>query len=86
VIAIHDFQKIANFAAKAGVSIPGWLRRRFDGIECDPNTHRLAAAAFAAEQVLDLVDRGINTLHFFTLNRADLVYAVCHMLGLRPRK
>jgi methylenetetrahydrofolate reductase (NADH) len=85
LIAIHDFQRIAKFAARAGVSVPGWLRRRFDGLECDPDTHRLAAAAFAAEQVLDLVDRGINTFHFYTLNRADLVYAVCHMLGLRPR-
>ena len=85
LIAIYDFKRIANFAARAGVSVPDWLSRRFDGLDCDPNTHRLAAAAFAAEQVLDLVDHGINTFHFYTLNRADLVYAICHMLGLRPR-
>jgi methylenetetrahydrofolate reductase (NADPH) len=84
LIAIYDFKRIADFAARAGVSIPGWLSRRFDGLDRDPNTHRLAAAAFAAEQVLDLVDHGINTFHFYTLNRADLVYAICHMLGLRP--
>jgi methylenetetrahydrofolate reductase (NADH) len=85
LIAIYDFKRIADFAARAGVSIPVWLSRRFDGLDCDPNTHRLAAAAFAAEQVLDLVDHGINTFHFYTLNRADLVYAICHMLGLRAR-
>jgi methylenetetrahydrofolate reductase (NADPH) len=85
LIAIHDFRRIAHFAARSGVSVPGWLSRRFDGLDCDPHTHRLAAAAFAAEQVLDLVNQGINTFHFYTLNRADLVYAICHMLGLRPR-
>jgi methylenetetrahydrofolate reductase (NADPH) len=44
------------------------------------------AAAVAAEQVLGLVDQGINVFHFYTLNRADLVYAICHLLGLRPAK
>jgi methylenetetrahydrofolate reductase (NADPH) len=84
VIPIHDFQRVARFAAKAGVSVPSWLRHRFEGLESDAHTHRLAAAAFAAEQVLDLADRGISTFHFYTLNRADLVYAICHLLGLRP--
>jgi methylenetetrahydrofolate reductase (NADPH) len=86
LITVCDFKRIRDFAAKAGVSVPSWLSRRFDGLEFDPNTRRLAAAAFAAEQVLDLVDHGINTFHFYTLNRADLVYAICHMLGLRPTK
>jgi methylenetetrahydrofolate reductase (NADPH) len=85
IIPIHDFERITTFAARAGVGVPIWLSRRFYGLESDPHTHRLAAATFAAEQALDLVDRGINTFHFYTLNRADLVYAVCHMLGLRPR-
>jgi methylenetetrahydrofolate reductase (NADPH) len=84
IVPIHDFQRIASFAIKAGVSVPVWLCRRFEGLDSDPHTHRLAAAAFAAEQVLDLLDEGINTFHFYTLNRADLVYAICHMLGLRP--
>ena len=85
IIPIYDFQRIASFAVRAGVRIPVWLYRRFDGLQSDPHTHRLAAAAFAAEQVLELVDQGITTFHFYTLNRADLVYAICHMLGLRPR-
>ena len=44
----------------------------------------MIAAAVAAEQVVDLVDHGVTELHFYTMNRADLVYAVCHLLGLRP--
>ena len=63
----------------------GW-RDRFDGLDDDPATRKLIAAAVAAEQVLDLVDRGVTDFHFYTMNRADLVYAICHLLGLRPAK
>ncbi len=83
ILPIHNFTQVAEFASRCGVSIPSWLARRFEGLEKDPETHRLAAAAFAAEQVLGLVDRGVTDFHFFTLNRADLVYGICHMLGLR---
>ena len=54
------------------------------GLDEDAATRKLIAAAVAAEQVLDLVDRGVTDFHFYTMNRADLVYAVCHLLGLRP--
>ena len=84
LVPIYDFPRISNFAARAGVSVPDWLRHRFDGLEHDPQTHHLAAAAFSAEQVLGLVDHGVDAFHFYTLNRADLVYAICHILGLRP--
>src|SRR5256886_1426292 len=60
------------------------LFRSFDGLDEDAATRKLIAAAVAAEQVLDLVDRGVTDFHFYTMNRADLVYAVCHLLGLRP--
>ena len=60
------------------------LARRFDGLEDDAATSHLVAAAVATEQVMDLVDQGIRQFHFYTLNRADLVYAICHLLGLRP--
>ena len=61
-----------------------WLAQRFDGLDEDVATRKLIAAAVAAEQVLDLVDRGVTDFHFYTMNRADLVYAICHLLGLRP--
>ena len=63
-----------------------WLANRFDGLDEDAATRKLIAAAVAAEQVLDLVDRGVTDFHFYTMNRADLVYAVCHLLGLRPSR
>ncbi|MHA1553508.1 MAG: methylenetetrahydrofolate reductase, partial [Alphaproteobacteria bacterium] len=76
--------QVARFAGRTGASVPTWLAERFDGLEDDPVTRQLVAAAVAAEQVLDLVDRGITQFHFYTMNRADLVYAICHLLGLRP--
>jgi methylenetetrahydrofolate reductase (NADPH) len=66
--------------------VPDWLAQRFEGLDDDVATRKLIAAAVAAEQVLDLVDRGVTTFHFYTMNRADLVYAVCHLLGLRPSR
>lgn len=86
LVPIHNFRQVAGFAAKAGASVPAWLARRFEGIEDDPATTHLVAAAVATEQAMDLVDEGIKSFHFYTLNRADLVYAICHLLGLRPLK
>ena len=85
IVPIHNFRQVAGFAAKTGATIPSWLARRFDGLDDDPATTHLVAAAVAAEQVMDLVDQGIRQFHFYTLNRADLVFAICHLLGLRPR-
>jgi methylenetetrahydrofolate reductase (NADPH) len=84
IVPIHNFKQVAGFAARCGATLPSWLARRFDGLDNDPPTTHLVAAAVAAEQVMDLVDQGIRQFHFYTLNRADLVYAICHLLGLRP--
>ncbi|HEX5957063.1 MAG TPA: methylenetetrahydrofolate reductase [NAD(P)H] [Hyphomicrobiaceae bacterium] len=84
IVPIHDFKRVAGFAGRCGATRPAWLARRFDGLENDAETTHLVAAAIAAEQVMDLVDQGIRQFHFYTLNRADLVYAICHLLGLRP--
>ncbi|CAN5219433.1 methylenetetrahydrofolate reductase [NAD(P)H] [soil metagenome] len=84
IVPVINFAQTAKFAAKVGATVPAWLAARFDGLENDPATRQLVAAAVAAEQVLDLVDRGVSDLHFYTMNRADLVYAICHLLGLRP--
>lgn len=85
IVPIHNYKQVANFAIRAGATVPSWLTRRFEGIETDTGTSHLVAAAVATEQVMDLVDEGIRQFHFYTLNRADLVYAICHLLGLRPR-
>jgi methylenetetrahydrofolate reductase (NADPH) len=86
IVPVHSFKQVASFAARAGASMPAWLAQRFEGLDEDPQTRQLVAAAVAAEQVLDLVDRGISDFHFYTMNRADLVYAICHLLGMRPAK
>jgi methylenetetrahydrofolate reductase (NADPH) len=84
IVPVQSFKQTAAFAARCGASVPNWLARRFDGLDDDPTTRQLVAAAVCAEQVLDLVDRGIVDFHFYTMNRADLVYAICHLLGVRP--
>jgi methylenetetrahydrofolate reductase (NADPH) len=86
IVPVHSFTQVSRFAEKAGASVPKWLAQRFDGLDDDPATRALVAAAVAAEQVLDLIDRGFMDLHFYTMNRADLVYAICHLIGLRPAK
>ncbi len=85
IVPIHNFKQVASFGAKTGTTMPAWLARRFEGLDEDQGTTHLVAAAVAAEQVLDLVDQGVRQFHFYTLNRADLVYAICHLLGLRSR-
>jgi methylenetetrahydrofolate reductase (NADPH) len=86
IIPIHNFKQVSGFATRSGASVPDWLGHRFEGLDDDQETRYLVAAAVAAEQVLALVDQGIKEFHFYTLNRADLVYAICHLLGLRPAK
>ena len=85
IAPVHDFKQMARFAGRCGTLIPGWLAARFEGLDEDPATRQLIAAAVAAEQVFGLVDRGVREFHFYTMNRADLVYAICHLLGLRPQ-
>ncbi len=84
LVPIHNFRQVAGFAVRAGATVPAWLARRFEGLEEDVQTTHLVAASVATEQALDLVDEGVRHFHFYTLNRADLVYAICHHLGLRP--
>ena len=86
LVPIHNFRQVAGFAIKAGASVPAWMARRFEGLEDDAATTHLVAAAVTTEQAMDLVDEGIKSFHFYSLNRADLVYAICHLLGLRPLK
>ena len=84
IVPIHNFRQVAGFAVRAGATVPAWMARRFEGLEDDSATTHLVAAAVATEQAMDLVDEGVKTFHFYSLNRADLVYAICHLLGLRP--
>lgn len=84
IVPVQNFRQVKNFAERCGTFIPNWLAERFDGLDDDIATRKLVAAAVAAEQVLDLADHGVTDFHFYTMNRADLVYAICHLLGIRP--
>ena len=86
IVPVQNFKQTAGFARRTGASIPDWFAERFAGLDDDVATRRLVAAAVCAEQVLDLIDRGVTHIHFYTMNRADLVYAICHLIGLRPAK
>jgi methylenetetrahydrofolate reductase (NADPH) len=85
ITPIHNFKQVAGFAQRTGATVPESLKKRFEGLDNDPETTRLVAATVAAEQVMDLVDHGVREFHFYTLNRANLVYAICHLLGFRPQ-
>ena len=84
ILPITRFPQVLRFARTCGASIPSWLHERFEGLDHDPETRRLIAAAVAIEQVQELRRHGVCEFHFYTLNRAELTYAICHALGLRP--
>jgi methylenetetrahydrofolate reductase (NADPH) len=84
ILPITRFPQVMRFAARCGARIPGWLAERFAGLDDDPETRRLIAASVAIEQVERLLRHGVAEFHFYTLNRAELTYAICHALGLRP--
>jgi methylenetetrahydrofolate reductase (NADPH) len=84
VIPVHNFAQVSRFAGQCGTTIPERMAHRFAGLDDDLETTHLIAATVAAEQVLDLAGQGVTDFHFYTLNRASLVYAICHLLGIRP--
>lgn len=83
IMPVTNFANIVRFADRCGATIPVRLAEAFKGLEDDPETRRQVAADQAAAQCRELMDRGVNFFHFYTLNRADLTYAICHNLGLR---
>ncbi len=85
ILPVHNFKQVTNFCSRSGTHVPSWLAERFEGLDDDVQTHALVASAVAAEQVLDLVERGVQDFHFYTMNRADLVFAICHLIGIRPQ-
>ena len=84
IMPVTNFQQMTKFAAMAGASIPRSMPPLFDGLDHDVETRKLVAATVAADQCQKLAEAGVTEFHFYTLNRADLTYALCHILGLRP--
>jgi len=85
ILPITRFPQLTRFAARCGASVPAWLVERFQGLDDDAETRKLIAAAVAIEQVARLRHEGVGEFHFYTLNRAELTYAICHALGVRPQ-
>jgi methylenetetrahydrofolate reductase (NADPH) len=86
ILPITRFPQVLRMASRCGARIPPWLQERFHGLDDDAETRRLIAASVAIEQVHTLERHGVRDFHFYTLNRAELTYAICHALGVRPSK
>jgi methylenetetrahydrofolate reductase (NADPH) len=85
IMPMHNFKQARNFVTRAGTSVPDWLAAKFEGLDDDAETRKLVAATVAAGQVQKLAKHGVDTFHFYTMNRADIVFAISHLLGIRPQ-
>ncbi|MBT4489086.1 MAG: methylenetetrahydrofolate reductase [Rhodospirillaceae bacterium] len=85
ILPVSNFVQANRIAKACGTAIPAWMTHLFEGLEDDPETRRMVAVTVAAQQCQKLQTAGVTDFHFYTLNRADLTYAICHILGLRPQ-
>ena len=83
ILPITKFPQLKRFAKLCGASVPDWLEERFGGLDDDPVTRQMLAASTAIEQVASLRRHGVEQFHFYTLNRSELTFAICHALGVR---
>ncbi len=85
IMPISNFAGLRKMSDICGTTVPGRLVKLFQNLDDDPVTRRLIAATVAAEQCLDLAEHGVSNFHFYTLNRDEMAFALCHMLGVRPK-
>lgn len=86
ILPVTNVKQLKKFAKLCGTSVPLWMDHLFEDLDDHPTTRSLVAATVAGELCRRLAAGGVNDFHFYTLNRADLTYAICHMLGLRPSR
>lgn len=84
ILPVTNFKRVAEFSKKCGTDIPTWMAELFEGLDEEPEARKLVAASLAAEQCRALSANGVNQFHFYTMNRADLCFAICHILGVHP--
>ena len=84
ILPVTNFKQLKRFAGLTNVKIPGWMHKMFDGLDNDPETRSLVGASIAIDMVKILSREGVKDFHFYTLNRSELTYAICHTLGVRP--
>lgn len=85
IMPVSNFQGVSRIAGLCGSKVPAWFANLFDGLDEDVETRRMIAATVAGDLCRRLRDEGVDQFHFYTLNRADLTFAICHLLGVRPR-
>ncbi len=85
ILPVSNFVQASRIAKACGAAMPAWMAHLFEGLEDDAETRRMVAVTVAAEQCRKLQIAGVTDFHFYTLNRADLTYAICHIMGLRPQ-
>jgi methylenetetrahydrofolate reductase (NADPH) len=86
IMPVSNFTQVARFASTCGARVPAWLAALFEGLDDDLDTRRMIAATVAGDLCRRLQSEGVSAFHFYTLNRADLTYAICHLLGIRPAR
>lgn len=85
ILPITNFTRVVEFAERCATRVPRWMRQLFEGLDGHPRTRELVAATVASEQCRVLHEEGVRDFHFYTLNRAELTLAICHMLGMRAK-
>ncbi|MGC9421020.1 MULTISPECIES: methylenetetrahydrofolate reductase [unclassified Vibrio] len=85
ILPVSNFKQASRFAAQNHVKVPQWMAKQFDGLDDDPVTRQLVGASQAIDMIRILSREGVKDFHFYTLNRAEMTYALCHTLGVRPR-
>jgi methylenetetrahydrofolate reductase (NADPH) len=86
IMPVTNVKGLKKMADGCGATLPGWLVRLFDGLDEDPDTRRLVAAATTAQLCAHLASEGVEDFHFYTLNRADLTLAICRIIGVRAKE
>ncbi len=85
IMPVANFASVKRMSAMCGTDVPAWMARLFEGLDDHPAARQLVAATIAAELSRRLYAGGVKQLHFYTLNRAELAFAICHLLGVRTR-
>lgn len=86
ILPITRFPQLKRFASQCGATVPTWIEERFAGLDFDAETRQMIAASVAIDQVQRLQAEGVDEFHFYTLNRSELTFAICHALGVRPQQ
>ncbi len=85
IMPVSNFAAVQRMSAMCNTDVPGWMGKLFEGLDDLPGARQLVSATLAAELCRKLYAGGVRDFHFYTLNRAELSYAICHLLGLRPK-